>query len=884
LTSRPSESGAPDDKAAGDQQPDGAAAATRVRSRPSAMTPEQFREVAEIFRRACEHAPEQRGVFVEQACADRPELRSALVSMLRHDLEPRRTLQSSLGAAVRRAADALRQAGGAAAPERLGAYRILREIGQGGFGVVYLAEQDNPQRTVALKVLRPMLNTPAAVKRFEYEAHILGRLRHPGIAQIFEAGVTDDEHERRRFFAMEYIRGANLLAYADDASRPGGALTARQRLELVLAVCAAVQHAHQNGVVHRDLKPENILVDEQGRPKVVDFGVARVSDADSPLTVVETGAGQLLGTLGYMSPEQLSGDPARVDTRCDVYALGVLLFQLLSGRMPHDLSRRSLPDAIRTICESTPPRLGALRRELRGDLEAIVQRAMEKDVQRRYPSVAQLASDIEACLAGRPVSARPASAVYHLRKLAARHRALLSVAALGAAAVVLGVIGTAWQAYSATRERNLARIEARKSDRINRFLQSMLAAAEPARTRGRDVSVRELLDRAAARVHDELADEPEIEAAVHHTVGDTYAGLGLYEQAEAHLRQALAIRRRLLGDRHAETAATAIGLARVLQTTRGHEEAFELCNAALAANRALLGQDSPEFARGLVLYAGLLPRVRGDVAGAERAYREALEIYARCYGPQNEHSAAALGNLGALLLDYFRFDEAEPVMREAYDMAREALGADHPYTIMNGNNLAVLLAERGRADEAETVVSDALDAAQRIYGPEHPETARLMSQLAGLLLLRGECARAESLARGALDIRRNSLPAGHPHVTIAMTLVADALACAGTRDAARESAELARQAIETFREQGQGEWWFCADAEGVLGLSVALLGDCGEAQERLSDSLERIKRMQGARSRAARTALSRIIRLYETCGEPELAAQWRATLAETPPR
>lgn len=396
--------------------------------------------------------------------------------------------------------------------------------------------------------------------------------------------------------------------------------------------------------------------------------------------------------------------------------------------------------------------------------------------------------------------------------------------------------------------------------------------------------MRELLDRAAARVHGELADEPEIEAAVHHTVGDTYAGLGLYEQAETHLRQALAIRRRLFGDRHVETAATAIGLARVLQTTERHEEAFELCRTALAASRALLGRDSPEFARGLVLYAGLLPRVRGDIAGAEQAYREALEIYARCYGPRNEHSAGALGNLGAMLFDYFRFDEAEPAMRDAYDMARETLGADHPYTIMNGNNLAVLLAERGRADEAESIVSESLDAAQRIYGPQHPETARLMSQLAGLLLLRGECSRAETLARGVLDIRRNSLPARHPQITIAMTLVADALACTGTRDAAREAAELARQAIAIFREEEQGEWWFCADAEGVLGLSVALLGDCGEAQDQLSASYERIKRMQGARSRAARTALSRIIRLYETCGEPELAAQWRATLADTPPR
>src|SRR6516225_3313747 len=340
-----------------------------------------------------------------------------------------------------------------ALPHHIGRYRILRLLGEGGMGAVYEAEQDSPQRAVALKVIRPGLLAPAFLKRFAQEVEILGRLHHPGIAQIYEAGVAEDGQP---FFAMEFIRGLPL----DEHARLR-ALTLAAGVELLARVCDAVQHAHDQGVIHRDLKPANILVEESGQPKVLDFGVARATGADVLTTAGLTQTGQLLGTPNYMSPEQVTANPTAIDHRTDVYALGVILFELAAHRLPYQLENRPVAEAARLILEQDPPRLGSLDPELRGDVETIVAKALEKDPARRYPSAAELAADLRRWLAHEPIRARPPSALYNLRKFARRHKALVGGVVATGLALVLGLVGTIVFAVGEAQQRRQAEHNAR---------------------------------------------------------------------------------------------------------------------------------------------------------------------------------------------------------------------------------------------------------------------------------------------------------------------------------------------------------------------------------------------------------------------------------------
>mgnify|MGYP001480334486 CR=1 FL=1 len=357
-------------------------------------------------------------------------------------------------------------------PETIGAYRILREIGRGGMGVVYEAEQRNPRRRVALKVVRQGLQSPSLIRRFQQEAHVLGQLQHPGIAHVHEAGSAPIGDSHLPFFAMELLDGASIVESSAD-------LSTRERLELIARVCDAVQHAHQKGVIHRDLKPANIIVvrhesgtapgagggsnasamiDTIGRPKILDFGIARLLDADMQAPTLQTHAGQIVGTLGYMSPEQVAGDTDRIDTRCDVYAIGVILFELLTRRRPYDLSGKPLAEAARIVRETSPPRAGAIDRSLRGDIETIIARSMEKDPDRRYASAGELAADIRRHLRDEPIEARPASSLYQVSRFARRNKGLVAGLAVAFVALAAGLIGTLSSLREARSQRDAAEI------------------------------------------------------------------------------------------------------------------------------------------------------------------------------------------------------------------------------------------------------------------------------------------------------------------------------------------------------------------------------------------------------------------------------------------
>lgn len=421
------------------------------------MTPEQYERVRELFLAVHELEADQREEYLHAHCADE-SLRRELDALLADAPAAEAFLEMPLldaALVVPRSESAPADQPGAASvrhPARIGQYRILEVLGQGGMGVVYRAEQERPRRIVALKVIRPGQESREALRRFEHEGQVLAWLRHPGIAQVHEVGTADAGHGPQPFFAMELVEGRPLTRYA-TANRLG----VRERLKLLAKVCDAVQHAHQKGVIHRDLKPGNILVDESGQPKILDFGVARVTNADIRITTLQTTAGQLVGTLAYMSPEQVAGDPRALDTRSDVYSLGVLCYELLAGRLPLDVSAHTVPQAARAIVEEEPRPLSTCDRVFRGDLTTIVAKALEKDKQRRYQSASDLATDIRRYLADEPVLAQPATTFYRFRKFARRNKPLVFGGVAAFVMLLAGIIGTTSQAVLATRERNRAR-------------------------------------------------------------------------------------------------------------------------------------------------------------------------------------------------------------------------------------------------------------------------------------------------------------------------------------------------------------------------------------------------------------------------------------------
>jgi serine/threonine protein kinase/Tfp pilus assembly protein PilF len=797
---------------------------------------DRFRRVSEVFERVRALDGADRTRALDDICADDADLRREVEELLAHHDDPSSLLDHPAVRVPGSAADVRGVAAEASAPlpDRIGRYRIIRVLGEGGMGVVYLAEQDNPKREVALKVIRAGVASAEALRRFSHEAEILARLQHPGIASIYEAGTASIESgSPRPFFAMEFVRGTPLTEFAKQRQ-----LSTRERLELIIRLCDAVQHAHQKGVIHRDLKPGNILVTDAGEVKILDFGVARVTGSDVQVTTMRTDVGQLIGTLPYMSPEQVAADPNALDTRSDVYALGVLLFELLAGRLPYDLNRRLLHEAARVIREEEPTRLSAIDRSFRGDVETIVGRALEKDRTRRYQSISDFAGDLRHFLRDEPIVARPPSATYQLRKFAKRNKGLVA----GAAAIFLVLVGAIVAVSLALVDANQANREANNrlqeslrhsemAQSVNTFLQEMLASASPTAT-DPDIRVRDVLSQAAERLSNQPGDPAtpvEVTAALHHTIGRTFRAIGLLPEAEPHLREAVRLRRAL--DRTDEAglldlAAALDGLADALRQFSRAAEAEPLSREAIEIRRRFIKPDDVETAD-YVNNLGLILKEKGDYASAETAYREALTIKRAVLPPGDIRLAVTLMNLGLML--YFAHGDvpgATAMVDEATDISRAVHGPDHPYiahclaakatllqasgdlrgaTAVNEeclemrqrvfegdhidiglslNNLGLNYKNLGDYEKAERYYTEALAMRRRLLGDRHPEVATTMANFGMLYVAQRRFADAEPLMIESLAIRREALGEKHPFVAFGLNSLAAVQTSLGKTDEA----------------------------------------------------------------------------------------------------
>ncbi|MBN1204663.1 MAG: serine/threonine protein kinase [Myxococcaceae bacterium] len=838
---------------------------------------------------------------------------------------------------------------------RIGPYRLLSKLGEGGMSVVYLASRDEApeSRPVALKfVLR------GPVERFHIERRILGALDHPNIARLHEVGSTD---EGVPYFVMEYVEGARIDEYCEQAQ-----LSITQRLQLFLKVCAAVQYAHQNLVVHRDIKPGNILVSRDGEPKLLDFGIAKLLAPEGMEGLPDaTRTGVRLLTPRYASPEQLRGGP--ITTATDVYSLGVLLYQLITGELPYDFKSQSIEDVEQALSSAEPRRpsqrvardrsrsitapvptvslnkgAGAeepreagsrrwawmrpgrllawlrARRDFGPDLDNIVLMALRKEAARRYASVEQLSEDLRRYLGGRPVLARDDTLGYRLGKFLQRHRLPVSLAA-GTFLLVLGfAVLLALQVERTARERDQARLERDKAEKLVSFMRDIFEASDPAITRGGTLTARQLLERGAARVEKELVDQPELQAGLMITIGNVYVNLGEYEkaqplldaagelrrrqegergsgfaesvyaratlhaaqghleEAEAGLRQALAIFREQLGPEHVKVGEALSRLATVRATRGDMAGAEALAKEALGLQRRILGEEHPEVASVLNTLAGIHSS-RAEHGEAERLHREALAIQRKVLGEDHPQTLSTLKDIAATLYAKTEYAAAEPLQREVTELSRKVLGAEHPDYAHALTMLGLILYAEHQYAEAEPYYRQALAIQRKALGAEHPAVAWTTNNLAALLYEKGDAAAAEPLYHEVLASWRKSLGPRHAQVGHGLHGLGRALVALGRF---AEAEKVLRENLVIWRESLPAGHWRLAQGDSVLGGCLAKLGRYAEAEPLLAGSFPLLEKSKGLRNPETQLALERLVELYRAWRKPVELARYEALLAQ----
>ncbi len=868
------------------------------------MDRERFARLERLFTELCDTPPERRATVLEQLRTSEPELAQELARMLAADGASATAQLHEFGKGVALlAGDAVRA--GAPVPAAIGPFRILDVLGSGGMGTVYRAEQQSPRRLVALKVLRPGSASEQALRRFALEAELLGRLQHPGIAQIFDAGTALVGDREQPWFALELIDGAPLTQFARESR-----LGTRGKLELLAKIADAIHHAHQKGIVHRDLKPANILVTPAGEPKVVDFGIARMTAAqaqshEAPAQVTQ--AGQLLGTLAYMSPEQANGVHEAIDTRTDVWALGVVAYELLCGRLPHAVDGLPLTEAARRIVEEEPLRLGQIDRSLKGDIETIVARALEKEPARRYPSAHEFAADLRRHLHDEPIVAHRPSTTYQLAKFARRHRGLVAGGAIALLALTAAAIG---MSVALLR----ARAENRTAVTVAAILEGLITAPDPWAGGGeaaRETRVVDALRRAEPGLADAFRGDLEVEASVRATLGRTYLNLGDYEHARPHLERALALRRERAGVDAVTTlhvagslAALEINLGRYAEgeqlaretldlatRARGESDPVALESAALLANalraqkklaeafataqRAFdvatqaLGPDDAETLRAGHNLAAMQIAM-GDGKGSEARLVDVVARRAKRFGEDHPLTIASRGALAEAIWRQDRAAEALPLARANQAAYSRMLGDRHLLTLRSTRGLAVNLAAAGQPEEALVMWERLLPVAREVLGPTHPEL--LDFAFAHALQLHGmrRLAEAESSCRALIELERAAAPKSLPP---ALNLMATLLVDQGKPD---EAIPFFEEALD--RSEVPEDHWVSAMYHVNYGNALRLAGRLDDAEPELRESVLELEATLGLANSNTQYALAKWVLLLEAMGEKDEAREQRARL------
>lgn len=779
---------------------------------------------------------------------------------------------------------------------RIGRYHLLRKLGEGGMGAVWLAEQHEPvQRMVALKLIRAGMDSESVVSRFSSERQALALMQHPAIAHVFDAGTTPDGAP---YFVMEHIEGVPITEYCDSRR-----LSIRQRLELFITICDGVQHAHQKAILHRDLKPSNVLVMEQdGKPavKIIDFGLAKAIGVTPGQIAQTTLVGEVVGTPRYMSPEQLDFSPDGVDTRTDVYSLGVMLYELLTGTTPHSDTRAfdELLSQIREgdvappssrfteITDSSSEAAGkcggtveTVRKQLSGDLDWISVKSLATDREQRYSSASEFAADIGRYLRDEPVLARRPSTSYRIAKFVKRNKVSVALAALVATLVIGLAITMTVQTLRIARERDRANHEAETTRNIARFLTDMFDVANPNESQGSTVTAREILDKASREIQTNLSQSPEVRGQLMHTMANAYIGLGLPKQAKPLLEEAIRLQSQTLGSENRVTMRSMSRLGYVLRYVGQPADSEELLVRTLDTQRRVLGADDEDpletagylaetlsmmgrsaetetvMRETIRVQSKLLGPEHGDTLRSQRVLswllwdqrknREAeqqmqatLATHRRVFGPEHPSTLYEANLLGLVLTLLHRYPEAEQLLRTTLEAQKRVSGPTHTNTIAVRSNLALVLTSSGRAREAVPLAREAVAMHVKLFGPDHPDTLNTQHDLAGALGAAGDHAEAETVLRAVLVVKRRVLPLNHPRLIEGIFDLGAAVSRQGRHTEARKFYE---EALRLAKQPG-------ATDPGILGRALLQFA-AGEALAgRRQQALDLLEQAVGSKS------------------------------------
>jgi len=690
------------------------------------------------------------------------------------------------------------------------------------------------------------------VTRFESERQALALMDHPAIAKVFDAGSTP---QGMPYVVMEYVAGVPITEYCDKHR-----LAMNERLELFVQVCSGVQHAHQKAIIHRDLKPSNILVtqvDGKPVPKIIDFGVAKAISQRLTAETMFTHAGALIGTPEYMSPEQANSGSEDIDTRSDVYSLGVVLYELLVGALPLDLTEirdQAFFELLRRIREEDAPRPSTklrtssehssvaarnrgtepaeLDKQLKGDLDSIALKALEKERSRRYSSPSDLAGDIERYLHNEPVLAVPPSLAYRSGKFVRRHRLAVAASAIVALAVFGLIASLVIGSARVARERDRANREAQAAERVSDFLVGAFAISDPDESRGNKITAREVLDKGARQIETDLAGQPALQARLMSTMGKVYEGLGLYEPARQLLDKAIGLQKKTLGPDHQETLASQRMLARILQYQAQYSAAEKLYSETLQKQERFLGSDAMDALR-TKANLGSLYNEQGRYADAEKLLSETVKATTQASGQNSPETMSALHSLAIAYDGERQYAKEADIWEELYRLRSQTLGPDHPDTVNSMQNLAYVYYKVGKAAEAEKLQRQGLEIGRRVLGNDHPSVLLAIGNLANTLLSEGKPAEAEPLQREALEGRRRILGPNHPETQYAIANLANILSAQKRH---REAEALYREALQgEIRVLGDNHpeiafaWYNLATVEAVQGKRNDALGDLQKA-------------------------------------------------------